>query len=362
VHRSVVAVLIAVFAAGLAGCRVPDASRQPAIEFTTVPDAADGGSDRLEPIGGRVSGARPGQRLVLFARSGVWWVQPLVAEPFTSIGPDSTWRTKTHLGLEYGVLLVEPAYQPPATIDALPAPGGAVVAVATVKGRAVGTAAAKTLQFGGYEWEVRQTVSERGGTLNRYSPANAWTDDEGRLHLKIDRAPEGAANGASPWTCAEVTLKRSLGYGTYVLVVRDTSHLEPSAVFSFITWDPSGADPSHREMGIELTRWGDSASKNAQFVVQPYYVPANVARFMAPEGVLSHSLRWEPGRAFFKTLAGAAPAPSARPVSEHEFTSGVPAPGGETVRLSLYVFGYGQTQFQLARGTEVIVEKFVYLP
>ena len=97
-----------VLAAGLAGCRASDASRPPSIEFTTVPDAAEGGSDRVAPIAGRVTGARPGQRLVLFARSGVWWVQPLVAEPFTPIEPDSTWRSKTHLGLEYAALLVEP--------------------------------------------------------------------------------------------------------------------------------------------------------------------------------------------------------------------------------------------------------------
>jgi hypothetical protein len=127
-----------------------------------------------------------------------------------------------------------------------------------------------------------------------------------------------------------------------------------------ITWDPSGSDPSHREMGIELTRWGDPSSKNAQFVVQPYYVAANVARFVAPTGVLSHSLRWEPGRAIFKTLRGDSIVSPAQSIADHEFTSGVPAPGGETVRISLYVFGY--TQHPLTRGAEVIVEKFVYLP
>ena len=234
-----------------------------------------------------------------------------------------------------------------------------------MKGQAVATGSAKTIKFGGYDWDVRQTVSERGGTLNRYDPANVWTDDAGRLHLKIDRIDHtgGAeSNGTSPWSCAEVTLKRSLGYGTYVVSVQDTSQLEPPAVLSIITWDPSGSDPSHREMGIELTRWGDPASKNAQFVVQPYYVPANVARFTAPAGLLSHSLRWEPGRAIFKTLRGASTSSPAPAVSEHEFTSGVPVPGGESVRISLYVFGFGQTQSRLTRGTEVIVEKFVYLP
>lgn len=344
----------------LSTCRAPHADA-PAIEFTTIPEATEGGSDKVALISGRVTGARPGQRLVIFAKSGVWWVQPLVAEPFTSIQANGTWQTRIHLGVEYAAVLVGPGYQPPATVDDLPKPGGDIIAVASVKGRDTGANASRTIKFGGYEWDVRQTVSERGGTLNRYHPDNVWVDEQGRLHLKIERRADAeSGDGASPWSCAEVTLKRSLGYGTYVAVVRDTSHLEPAAVFSVITWDPSGSDPSHREMGIEMTRWGDPASKNAQFVVQPYYVAANVARFVAPAGLLSHSLRWEPGRAIFRTLRGDSIVSPAQSVAEHEFTSGVPAPGGETVRISLYVFGY--TQHPLTRGAEVIVEKFVYLP
>ena len=41
------------------------------------------------------------------------------------------------------------------------------------------------------------------------------------------------------------------------------------------TWDDGGDAPNHRELSIELTRWGDAANKNAH-VVQPYYIPANV--------------------------------------------------------------------------------------
>jgi hypothetical protein len=34
------------------------------------------------------------------------------------------------------------------------------------------------------------------------------------------------------WRCAEVNLARSLGYGTYRFVVRESSFLEPAAVLS----------------------------------------------------------------------------------------------------------------------------------
>ncbi|MCI0387824.1 MAG: sensor histidine kinase [Acidobacteria bacterium] len=94
----------------------------------------EGGTGKIAAIEGRVIGARSGQQIVLFARSGAWYVQPLTDQPFTKIQPDSTWRNSTHLGTEYAALLVEPEYRPPAMTNVLPNKGGAVVAVAIVPG------------------------------------------------------------------------------------------------------------------------------------------------------------------------------------------------------------------------------------
>jgi len=92
-----------------------------------------------------------------------------------------------------------------------------------------------------------------------------------------------------------VTLTRSLGYGTYSFIVRDTSHLGVCGRFAMFTWDYTGAEQSNREMDIELSRWGDPDSENAQYVVQPFYLPANAVRFTAPSGSTHHSFRWEAG-------------------------------------------------------------------
>jgi PAS domain S-box-containing protein len=81
-----------------------------------------------------VIGARPAQQIVLYARSGAWWVQPLADRPFTKIQPDSSWKNSTHPGTEYAALLVDPGYQPPAITIELPGVGGAVAAVAVVEG------------------------------------------------------------------------------------------------------------------------------------------------------------------------------------------------------------------------------------
>jgi hypothetical protein len=338
-----------------AGCRSGPPAIEPSIHFTTVPEAAEGGSERLELIAGRVVGARPDQQLVLFAKSsvGVWWVQPLTAQPFTAINADSTWKNRIHLGVEYAALLVRPGYRPPATTEVLPKPGGEVLTIATVKGSGTFVPApVKRLTFSGYDWEVRQTPSDRGGA-NDYASDNAWTDAEGFLHLRLIQRD-------GRWTSAQVSLTRALGYGTYTFVVRDTSHLDPSAAMGLLTYDNLGADQNHRELSIEISQWGDRSRSNAQYVVQPYYVAANVMRFVAPRGRTAHSFRWEPGRALFSSvlLRGAVPAQPA--VAQHEFTSGVPIPGDERVQMNLYFFRYapGPPQGEV----EVVIERFQYLP
>jgi hypothetical protein len=335
----------------LNGCATRQAATRPAIEFNVIPPAAEGGPDTVAPIAGRVSGARAGQRIVLFAKAGIWWVQPTRDEPFTTIQPDFTWTTSTHLGTEYAALLVEPGYRPSPTLEALPPEGREVIAIKTVAGEKSAQAAPKTIQFSGYDWQVRNARSERGGRTNAYSNTNAWTDANGFLHLRIAR------NGGE-WNCAEVKLSRSLGYGTYRFVVRDVAQLEPAAVLSMFTWDEADANQNHREMNIELARWGDPASKNAQFVVQPYYVPANVVRFNAPAGPLTHSLRWQAGQAAFKTVRGtSANGPG---IAEHSFTTGVPVPGEETIHLTFFIFGNAKDPLQ--KDVEVVIEKFEYLP
>jgi len=320
----------------------------PSIQFTRIPQADPGGKEKNDIIEGIVKGGQPGQRIVLYAHSGKWWVQPQRNSPFTAVQPTGKWTNATHLGTKYAAILADPGFRPPVTYDDLPAPGGLVAAVSIAKGQAKPPSV--TIPFSGYEWRVRDAPSSRGGG-NLYSPSNAWTDAAGAMHLRINKT-------GNEWTCAEVSLTRSLGYGTYRFVVRDISKLEPSQVFTLFTWDYAGGEQGNREMDVEITRWGDPSNNNAQYVVQPYNVAANVAHFTAPEGVLTHEFHWEAGRISFRTVRG--PAEHSRIVAEHIFTSGVPVPGIESVRMNHYVFRDG---LPVARSeSEVVVERFEYLP
>jgi len=110
-------------------------SSQPSIRITAIPPEDKGGGQELEIISGKVTGASSGQRVVLYARSGAWYVQPFVETPFTPLNPDGTWSSSTHLGTEYAALLVQPGYVPPPLTLTLPSAGDGVVAVAIVDGR-----------------------------------------------------------------------------------------------------------------------------------------------------------------------------------------------------------------------------------
>jgi hypothetical protein len=42
------------------------------------------------------------------------------------------------------------------------------------------------------------------------------------------------------------------------------------------TWDYSTDQENHREFDIDISRWGDPQEKNAEFILQPVLVSANV--------------------------------------------------------------------------------------
>jgi hypothetical protein len=349
-HRSIVAfVFVGVL---LVGCRARSVPK-PTVQITQVPAADPGGPVQMDFIEGRASGAKPGQQIVLYARSNIWWIQPLANQPFTKIQPDSTWRNSTHLGTEYAAILVEPGFHPATKLSTLPAEGNGVVAIATSAGKPVTPIVSKVIHFSGYDWRVRNAASERGGQPNAYDPSNVWTDKNGYLHLRMEEHD-------GEWTCAEVSLTRSLGYGSYIFVVQDIGHFGPSSALGLFTSDDFRTDDILTELDIELSRWGIEDNKNAQYVVQPFYIPENISRFMAPAGVLTHMLRWESGRASFKTVRGSVMGLGAATISEHIFTSGVPTPAKETTHMSLYSYRHSNSSSQ--QPVEVVIEKFEFLP
>ena len=361
-HTSTLSVLLMFLV--LTGCRSSSENSAPTVVFSKVaaayqesPYKADISERdyKTDIINGRVTGARPGQRIVLYAKTdGRWGVCQQSDQPFTNIESDGRWKGSVHLGLQYAALLVDPIYDPPQQTELLPIVGNGVVALAVANGEGAAPVlpAPKILNFSGYEWTTSSGPIFRAGSRNFFDPANAWTDERGALHLRISGSP-------GKWAAAEVKLTRSLGYGTYRFQLRDVSHLEPSALLTLITWDGVGTESTRRELDVELGLWGNLENTNVNYVVQPYYVPANFVTFRVPPGAYTHSYRWEPGQVIFSTVAGSGNIGS-RVINRHVFTSGVPSPEGKSVRIGLYLFHQGK--IPLKNENEVIIDKFEYLP
>jgi hypothetical protein len=319
------------------------------IALTRVPPADPGGPQKMDYIEGRATATMPGQQVVLYAQSGVWWVQPFANTPFTRIQADSTWENTTHLGIEYAALLVNPGYNPPARLMSIPPVGGGVAAVAVSTPAPGKPLVASTIQFSGYGWTVRTAGSDRGGAPRFYDSDNAWTDAKGFLHLRMEQRD-------GEWHCAEVALNRSLGYGTYRFVVNDVSHIGDAAVVELFTFSDDSLDENRNEIDVDLSRWGNPDRENSQFVIQPYFVAQNEYRFNAPPGKLTYSFRWQSDSAKFMATRGE----GAATVSEHMFTSGIPRDTGQTAHIDLFDYHYSKNSVH--QPAEVVIEKFEFLP
>jgi hypothetical protein len=354
-----------VFCIVLAGCHTPEKKSAPMVAFSRVAVAHQEDPYKTDiferdykigMIEGRATETRPGQRIVLYAKTdGRWGVCRQSGQPFTNIETDGRWKASVHLGIQYAALLVDSTYSPPEQTESLPTVGNGVVTLAVVNGEGPAPAlpSPNRLNFSGYEWTTSAGPIFHAGSRNFFDPANVWTDERGALHLRISGSP-------GKWAAAEVKLTRSLGYGTYRFQVRDTSHLEPSAVLTLITWDGAGTESNRRELDVELGHWGYLENDDVHYVVQPYYVPANIVAFRAVSGTYTHSFRWEPGQVTFSTVAGSGDTAGGRVINQHVFTSGVPSPEGESVRIALYIFHQGH--IPLKNENEVIIDKFEYLP
>src|SRR5215469_16539462 len=169
-NRRFVRVLFAIIL--VAGCRSRVLTVKPSIEVTRIPMASIGGPDEMDDIEGHVRNAKPGQQIVIYAHSGVWWIQPFINQPFTRIESDGAWKSSTHLGTEYAALLVDEGYRPASKIVALPPEGSGVAALAVARGKTGTLAPAALIHFSGYDWGVRTSESDHGGEPNAYDAAN----------------------------------------------------------------------------------------------------------------------------------------------------------------------------------------------
>jgi hypothetical protein len=342
-------------------------AQAPSIEITSVPAYGSAGSLR-----GRVRFADPASYRVaayLFVEGLGWYVKPTAAAPCTTIGPNGEFEVNVttggydHLAHRYAVFLVpvgeacQPAC-PPATVCNVSQcpptflPDGLAPWLSDFAERRP-----SVVRFSGYDWVRRDSPYSGGPESNCFVPEHAFVDQQG-LHLVQEAVPNVGFCGG------EVSLARSLGFGEYrIQTVGLVGQLHPETVFGMFTWDPD-AKPVHRELDVELSRWGvASDTNNAQFVVQPYC--DNLHRFPLEQpgpAELTFLMRWMPGEVRFSAYHGhhLGTPPPGDLIQERTFTAGVPTPGKERFRFNLWRFCVGTCTSTTRQ--EAVVTHFSHTP
>jgi hypothetical protein len=318
-------------------------------------------------ISGRVSGVNLSDYDVApyIKVDEVWWTKPYLNPPTCPINPSNgTYSCSITTGgcdryaTAAKVYLIRKSSEPTRCFPCLAPPTNPSVATATQN-----RPYPRTISFSGYKWRVKKAPECRlGPGPNFFSDASSdvWVDGRG-LHLRIKKL-------LNYWYSTEVILDKSLGYGTYIFLTNSrVDNIDPTAVLGLFTWDSAVYHPTHREMDIEFSRWGNAGDpKNAQFIVQDssgLCGATNCSRFAVPSKLLTLYIVWSPGKADFRVYRGhyVGTPPSTSLIHRWVKTgASVPVPGKENIRFNFWLFGGRPPSNGV--GGEVIMERFLFRP
>jgi len=95
------------------------------------------------------------------------------------------------------------------------------------------------------------------------------------------------------------------GYGTYAFhIASPVDLLDPNVILGLFTWTDQ-PDFNHREIDFEAGRWANPSDYvNSQFVVQPYYLPSHLVRFLIPTTNSVPSFNWQTNAIAFQCTTG----------------------------------------------------------
>jgi hypothetical protein len=303
---------------------------------------------------GRVSGTvnnvdLGGARVVLWAKTDLWYVQPYINQPFTLICGDASWSNTTHAWARMAALLVDGTYVPGSPRDYHPSLDAGVLAWDEYPERDQD----RTLSFSGYRWIVKSAESHRAGPGPNFFSDRAddvWVDGDG-LHLTT-------ASHDGQWYSTEVFLDDHLGFGTYTFKLSSrVDSLDYYSVFSGFVYESST-----REFDIESSQVLAQPEGNAQYVIQPYYHAGNIERFaMSSADRSTHRFVWGEGSIGFVSWRGHADEPQPDAII-HQWTytgADVPPAAEERMRFNLWLFD-GRVPASGERD-EVVVTSFSFV-
>ncbi|MGH9855755.1 MAG: hypothetical protein ACREBD_38465, partial [Blastocatellia bacterium] len=328
----------------------------PGLVITSIPDFGDRVSTTLR---GRVTNVSPDKYgdyklAVLVGFEGLgYYSKPFCNPLFTPINTDGSWSANIVTGGVDELAAVIVVYLMRAGFQTTCVLGGSNLLDFEREAAAKvllfrDNPAAKTIRWGGEIFEVRELPVPADPGRNLFRADNAFLDDRGFLHLRLAKAADRR------WQAGEIFSRRILGRGRYVFYVETPADtLPPNATVGLYTF---GLDPtmSHREIDIELGRFGNPSAMNAQFVIQPFTNPNNIRRFDMPAGQRSVlSFDWQKDRVVFKAMTAAGAT-----VQEWTYPSSVLQLVDERLRFNLWsVFSSSDEP-----DSEVVISKYEFFP
>lgn len=285
-------------------------------------------------------------KVVLWAKTNVWYVQPTTIDPFTIVQSDGSWSNTTNPWDRMVALLVDTSYQVVSPRLYHPSEDPGVIAYDEYPDNSL-----KFINWSNYTWQVK-TGELVGPGPNYFSSdtGNVSIDDQGRLNLKITYRDD-------KWYCAEIYLDHPLGYGYYSFKLDS-----PADNFDFNTiLGCFMYDTTDREIDFEFSQRLANPF-NAQFVVQPWYNPGNIEFYNMPGNIqTSHSMEWLPDRITFNSWVGHVDTPTPLTLI-HSWTytgADIPPPGNDRMRFNLYLYG-GEAPLS-GVGDTIIISEFNFL-
>lgn len=223
-------------------------------------------------------------------------------------------------------------------------------------------AAAASLSFAGYTWDVRSGGGGPGP--NTWDPRNAWVDDAGALHLLVTQRD-------GRWTAAEVTLTERLGFGTYQFQLQGRPDLlDRNLVLGLFNYPDSdqGGDGTN-EIDIEYAQWGQAAADHGNWTIYPAVAGPKPLEKTFPIHLngdrTTHRFTWSPTGVRFVALHGTQDIGSEQnPIDITSFTPRKPQrripQQALPVHLNLWLFkGRQPTDGQ---PVEMVISSFRFVP
>jgi len=325
-------------------------SINPAITLTSVPPFGSSA-----PLTGSVSGVPPANYVVaplIFVEGLGWYSKPTCATDVVPIQPDGSWSIAGGIdpaAIRIAAFLIPAGAPPSCTVasDGLPAPLVASAVAQIVVNRPDPNA--PVIHFAGYPWNTKNNnvPINPGPCVFSNSANNVFVDGAGALHLRITNTNGG-------WTCAEIYSKRVFGFGHFTFTITSPPPTDPNVVLGLFTWSDDDPSFAHREIDVEMSRFGNAGDpNNAQFVVQPANLPNHLMRFLAPAVGSINSFEWRPHQVNFSSLQ-----PNRAVTSQWTATAQIPPQGDQNARLNFWLNNGAAP----SAPAEAVISNFTFVP